>query len=136
MTPHVVPISYVFNGIDIFFMTSVVSKKLKNIKDNETVAFLIDVRDPDNLLNNKTVLFTGKAKIFGLWDLLRRPLKIYTARRLFMAKYPEYVRKYATEKKNLPRAWQLTPLLARLLVEIEPEEIVYWRKAEPIILPM
>lgn len=136
MTPHVVPTSFVFNGVELFFMTSVVSKKLRNIKENGRVAFLIDMRDPDDLLNNKAVLFTGRARRLELTDLLRRPIKLYTARRLFHKKYPEYVRKYATEKKNLPRAWHLTPLISRVLVEVVPENIIYWRKAEPIILPM
>jgi nitroimidazol reductase NimA-like FMN-containing flavoprotein (pyridoxamine 5'-phosphate oxidase superfamily) len=136
MTPHVVPTSYVFDGMDLFFMSSVVSKKLKNIKANDRVAFIIDVRDSKNLLNNKAVLFTGKAKIMGLFDVLSHPLKVYTARRLFMGKYPEYARKYAAEKKNLPKAWQLTPMISRVLVDVQPENIVYWRKADPIILPM
>ncbi len=135
-TPHVVPTSFVFNGIDLCFMTSVVSKKLKNMKRNRDVAFLVDLRDPDNLLNNTAVLFTGKARKFGLLDVLLHPIKLYTARKLFMNKYPEYHEKYTAEKKSLPDAWQLTPLKSRVLVEIEPEKIVYWRKAEPISLPM
>jgi len=136
MTPHVVPTSYVFDGMDLFFMSSVVSKKLKNIKANDRVAFIIDSRDSENLLNNKAVLFTGRAKVLGLFDVLSHPLKVYTARKLFMGKYPEYVRKYAAEKKNLPKAWQLTPMISRVLVDVQPEKIVYWRKAEPMILPM
>lgn len=136
MTPHVVPTSFIFDGLNLFFMTSVVSRKLRNIKENKRIAFLTDFRDPDNLLNNKAVLFTGKARIYGPLDLFLHPIKLYNSRRLFMAKYPEYVRKYESEKKNLPKAWQLTPLTSRVLVGVEPEKIVYWRKAEPIFLPM
>jgi hypothetical protein len=136
MTPHVVPTSFIFDGMNLFFMTSVVSKKLKNIKETKRVAFLIDVRDHNDLLNNKAVLFIGRAKVYGLVDLLFHPIKLYNSRRLFVVKYPEYVRRYAAEKKNLPKAWQLTPLTSRLLVGVEPEKIVLWRKAEPIILPM
>ena len=135
-TPHVVPTSYIFDGMNLFFMSSVVSKKLRNIKQNERIAFLIDERDPSNLLNNKAVLFTGRARIYGLKDLVFHPIKLYNSRRIFKAKYSEYAKKYEMEKKNLPKAWQLTPITSRTLVGVVPEKIVYWRKAEPVVLPM
>ena len=54
----------------------------------------------------------------------------------FKEKYPEYAKKYETEKENLPKAWQLKPITSRTLVGIEPEYIVYWRKAEPVVMPI
>lgn len=134
-SPHVTPMSFAFNGVNLFVMSSVVSKKIKNLNENKKVAFLIDERDPGNVLNNKAVLFTGTVRIYNPLDILIHPLKLYEARMLFRAKYPEYIRKYAKEKRKLPKAWQLIPMISRILVEIEPEKIVYWRKAEPISLP-
>jgi len=131
---HVTPVVYIFDGQRIFFNTSKESKKLKMLKKNRKVAFLIDTRDLSNIFQNKAVLFTGEAKIYGLWDVPLRFFQMLGARSLFLRKYPEYTKKYATSE--LPKAWQLTPIISRILVEIKPVRIIYWRGAKQISVPV
>ncbi|MBU4222399.1 MAG: pyridoxamine 5'-phosphate oxidase family protein [Euryarchaeota archaeon] len=131
---HVTPVVYIFDGQRIFFNTSNESKKLRILHKNKKVAFLIDTRDMSNIYENKAVLFTGEAKIYGLTDIPFRFIQMLAARSLFLKKYPEYTRKYATSE--LPKAWQLTPIIARILVEIKPVRIIYWRGAKQITVPV
>jgi nitroimidazol reductase NimA-like FMN-containing flavoprotein (pyridoxamine 5'-phosphate oxidase superfamily) len=131
---HVTPVVYIFDGQRIFFNTSKESKKLKMLKNNRKVAFLIDTRDMNNIYQNKAVLFTGEAKIYGILDIPLRFIQMLGARTLFLKKYPEYTRKYETSE--LPKAWQLTPIIARILVEIKPVRIIYWRGAKQISVPV
>ncbi len=131
---HVTPLVYVFDGQKIFFNTSKEAKKLKMLRKNNKIAFLIDKRDMSNIYQNKAVLFTGEVKIYGLLDIPLRFIQMLRARGLFIKKYPEYTRKYATSE--LPRAWQLTPIIARILVEVKPAKIIYWRGAKQISVPV
>ncbi|MDO9097188.1 MAG: pyridoxamine 5'-phosphate oxidase family protein [Candidatus Methanoperedens sp.] len=131
---HVTPVVYVFDGQEIFFNTSKEAKKLKIMQKNNKVAFLIDKRDMSNIYENKAVLFTGEVKIYGLLDVLFRLVQMLQTRSLFIKKYPEYTRKYSTSE--LPKAWQLTPIIARILVEIKPIKIIYWRGAKQISVPV
>ncbi len=131
---HVTPVVYIFDGQRIFFNTSKESKKLKVLRRNKKVAFLIDVRDMSNIYENKAVLFTGVAKIYGIADIPLHFPQMLAARSLFLKKYPDYTRKYATSE--LPKAWQLTPIIARILIEIKPVRIIYWRGAKQISVPV
>ena len=132
--PHVTPVVYVFDGQKIFFNTSKEAKKLKIMLKNNKVAFLIDKRDMSNIYENKAVLFTGEVKIYGLLDIPLRLIQMLAALKLFMKKYPEYTRKYSASE--LPKAWQLTPIIARILVEVKPIKIIYWRGAKQISVPV
>jgi len=135
MTPHLTPVIFVFDGHTVFFVVSKISKKLRNMHENEKIAFLVDMRDPNNLYNNRAVLFMGKARIYGLFDAVLNIFRLLKVRRLFNSKYPEYVHKYKTRKELLPRAWRTTLFISRILVGIEVEKIVYWRDARSITLP-
>ncbi|MCZ7405202.1 MAG: pyridoxamine 5'-phosphate oxidase family protein [Candidatus Methanoperedens sp.] len=125
---------YVFDGQKIFFNTSKEAKKLKTLKQNKKVAFLIDKRDMSNIYENKAVLFMGETKIYGVLDVVLRLIDMISALRLFIKKYPEYTRKYSTSE--LPKAWQLTPVISRILVEVKPAKIIYWRGAKQISVPV
>ncbi len=131
---HVTPVVYIFDGQRIFFNTSKEAKKLKMMQKNSKVAFLIDKRDLRNIYENKAVLFTGEVKIYGLPDIPLRFTQMLAARRLFTKKYPEYTKKYSVSE--LPKAWQLTPIISRILVEIKPAKIIYWRGAKQISVPV
>lgn len=132
--PHVTPVVYVFDGQSIFFNTSKEAKKLKMMHKNNKVAFLIDKRDLSNIYENKAVLFTGRVRIYGLMDVPLRLIRMLSALSLFIKKYPEYTRKYSTSE--LPRAWQLTPIISRILIEVKPAKIIYWRGAKQISVPV
>ena len=131
---HVTPLVYVFDGQRISFNTSKEAKKLKMMRKNNKIAFLIDKRDMSNIYENKAVLFMGEVKIFGLLDIPFHFIQMLLARQLFLKKYPEYTRKYATSE--LPKAWQLTPIITRILVEVKPSKIIYWRGAKQISVPV
>ncbi len=131
---HVTPVVYVFDGQKILFNTSKEAKKLKIMQSNNKVAFLIDKRDMSNIYQNKAVLFTGEVKIYGIMDIPFRFIHMVQALLLFMKKYPEYTKKYSTSE--LPKAWQLTPIIARILVEVKPVKIIYWRGAKQISVPV
>ncbi|MBU3967292.1 MAG: pyridoxamine 5'-phosphate oxidase family protein [Euryarchaeota archaeon] len=131
---HVTPVVYIFDGQSIFFNTSKEAKKMKIMKKNKKVAFLIDKRDTSNIYENKALLVTGEVKIYGLTDIPFRFIQMLAARTLFLTKYPDYTRKYATSE--LPKAWQLTPIISRILVEIKPVKIIYWRGAKQITVPV
>ncbi|VVB97716.1 Pyridoxamine 5'-phosphate oxidase [uncultured archaeon] len=131
---HVTPVVYVFDGQKIFFNTSKEAKKLKTLRKNKKVAFLIDKRDMSNIYENKAVLFTGETKIYGVFDVPLRLINMLSTLHLFIKKYPEYTRKYSTSE--LPKAWQLTPIISRILVEVKPAKIIYWRGAKQISVPV
>src|SRR3990172_11148800 len=81
---HVTPIVYVFDGQRIFFNTSKEAKKLKIMRKNNKIAFLIDKRDMNNIYENKAVLFTGKVKIYGILDIPFRFIQMLSALHLFI----------------------------------------------------
>lgn len=136
MSPHLTPVVYVFDGSRIFFNTSKEATKLKYLHKNNKIAFLIDKRDLSNIYDNKAVLFKGEVKIYGIKDLFFRIGRMAQARKLFFEKYPEYTRKYSANRDLLPRAWQLTPVIARILIEVKPVDIIYWRGAKQIRVPV
>lgn len=134
--PHITPVVYVFDGQDIFFNTSKEAKKLKIMRENNKIAFLIDKRDMSNIYENKAVLFIGNVRIFGLPDIPLKFIQMLAARNLFLKKYPEYTKKYATSTSELPKAWQLTPIISRILIQVKPAKIIYWRGAKQITVPV
>ncbi len=123
--PHVTPIIFVFDGKVTYIVTSKVSRKVKNLRENPQVALLIDVRDHSDVLNNCAVLIKGKAKIFGLIDAIFHLPKLRDVRELFRNKYPHYLREYAERGDMLTQAWRTTIFMSRVLIRIDAEEFAY-----------
>jgi nitroimidazol reductase NimA-like FMN-containing flavoprotein (pyridoxamine 5'-phosphate oxidase superfamily) len=136
MQPHLTPVIFVFVGNSLFFVTSKISRKLKNIRENNKIAFLVDLRDENNLYNNRAILFTGKAKVYNLFSAALQVFKLLRVRKAFFKKYPEYMHHYKKEEQNIPLAWRTTIFVSRIPVEVEIEKIVYWREARAIRLPI
>ena len=134
--PHVSPVIFVFDGKTVYFLISRVSKKYKNLRQNNRIALLIDVRDPADIVNNRAVLIKGTTKIFSLTDAILRLPRLANLRKLFGWKYPAYLRRYAEESYRLPLAWRTTLFVSRLLVRIDMEEFAYWRRARRIHVPV
>lgn len=133
--PHITPVIYVFDGRSAFIITAKVSKKLKNLKENRNAAILIDIRNPEEPLNNRAALLRGKATVYGVTRVLAHPIQMLRLRRLFHRKYPAYVKKYAEKGHLLPAAWRTTLLLRRLIVRVDVESMLYWKKARLIRIP-
>ena len=136
MQPHLTPVIFVFVGNKLYFVTSKISKKLRNIRENKKVALLIDIRDETNLYNNRAVLFMGNAKVYNPLNSVLGFLNLIRARRAFFKKYPEYMHTYQKERQNLPLAWRTMLFVSRIPISVEPEKIVYWREAKAIKLPL
>ncbi len=136
MQPHLTPVIFVFVGDMLFFITSKISKKLKNIRENDRIAFLIDFRDENNLYNNRAVLFIGRAIVYDPLRAIWGFLNLLRARRAFLKKYPEYMHLYRKENQNLPLAWRTTIFISRIPIKLEAESIIYWREARAIRLPL
>lgn len=124
--PHLTPVVFVYDGHNLFFSTSNIAKKHKNIKENSNIAFLVDARDPLNIDNNLAVLIQGKAKIYDRLQMFLHPLKVLRIIRLFYRRYPKYMVEYKGKKEQLPKAWRIS-LLNRIFIRIDPTSILYWR---------
>lgn len=59
--PHVVPMFFVYDPIkvQIYFITSAKSKKLRNIKINPYISLTVDIRDPEDPFRNEGVMVQG-----------------------------------------------------------------------------
>jgi nitroimidazol reductase NimA-like FMN-containing flavoprotein (pyridoxamine 5'-phosphate oxidase superfamily) len=136
MQSHLTPVIFVFIGNKLYFVTSKISKKVRNMRDNKKVAVLIDIRDETNLYNNRAVLFMGKAKVYTPLNAIWGFVGLIKVRSAFFKKYPEYMLEYKKERQNLPLAWRTTLFVSRIPVRVEPEKIVYWREAKAIKLPL
>jgi hypothetical protein len=132
--PQVTPVIFVREGSSIFLTISKVAKKTNNMRQNDSVAFLVDIRDPSNLANNRAVLIEGRAKIYGILDVLMNLRRALRVRRLLLRKYPKYAMFYAARGSTLPRPWRATPFLSRLLVEVKIHRYSYMREAKPVVL--
>lgn len=73
---HLTPVVYVFDGQKMYFATSKSAKKIKNLRENNKVAFLVDKRDLKNIYENKAILLIGKVKIYGFKDIFIRGLQM------------------------------------------------------------
>ena len=132
--PQVTPVIFVQDGNSVFFMASKISKKCSNIRQNKRVAFLVDVRDPSDLTNNRAVLIEGRAKIYGILDVLNSLGRVLRVRASFRNKYPKYAAFYAEKGATIPKPWRRTLFISRLLVEVWIDRFSYMREAKPVAL--
>ena len=68
------------------------------------------------------------ARVYDLLDTLFRYSRLFKVRRLFEQKSPKYVKVYTKESWKLPKAWQTTPFVSRLIVEIKIKKLLYMRE--------
>ncbi|MCK5151512.1 MAG: pyridoxamine 5'-phosphate oxidase family protein [Candidatus Thorarchaeota archaeon] len=138
--PHTTPVIFGYDGKYLYFAISFKSAKYRLIKENNRIAVLVDMRDKGNIMNNRTILMRGKGLLlgeltpFGILRMFIHGLWMIKVRMLFAKKYPKYMKYYKEKADTLPPAWQSTPLLSRVLVRLEPEQVTYWREAIPISL--
>ncbi|MFW9840953.1 MAG: pyridoxamine 5'-phosphate oxidase family protein, partial [Candidatus Thorarchaeota archaeon] len=128
---------FVYDGKFIYIGISLASAKYRILNENQKVAVLVDMRDPNNVMRNRAVMIRGKTTIlgevtlFGIFRMFIYGLWMLRVRSLFARKYPRYMRYYDTKVQELPLAWQNKPFISRVMVRIEPEKITYWREAKP-----
>jgi len=73
-SPHVVPVSYVFEDGSFYIATDYETKKYENIMENHRVALAVDVYSS---VGNKAVCVQGKAKIIEKGKEFARIYKIF-----------------------------------------------------------
>ncbi|MHA1909901.1 MAG: pyridoxamine 5'-phosphate oxidase family protein [Candidatus Thorarchaeota archaeon] len=138
--PHTTPVIFGYDGKYLYFATSFKSAKYRLIKENNRIAVLVDMRDSKNRMNNRTVLMRGKGLLLGeltpmgILRMFIHGLWMIKVRMLFATKYPKYMKYYKDRRDEIPPAWQSTPLLSRVLIRLEPEQITYWRESIPTAL--
>lgn len=101
-TPHVVPVIYALDKDAPVIAMDYGTKKLKNLKENKKVAFLVDEYNP-----NGGILISGTAQIFERGAEYRRLLKI------LYAKF-EYYRNNPWEEGESP------------IVKVVPKKVARW----------
>jgi len=131
--PHVTPMVFVFDRPNIYISTSKVAKKLRNMRANPRVTFLVDVRDPSNLQNNRAVLVHGSVKIYSILDALLHFRQLLKIKRLFSKKYPKYMRVYKTERTRIPKPWRVS-FFTRRVIKLNIEKFVYMRECRQACL--
>ena len=104
---HLVPVCYAYDGRDIFIGTSMDSKKVRNVKRNSSVAFVVDfyVEDWSKL---KGVMIQGKAEVVEGGRVFEE------AKKLLYEKYPQYEASAPIEEGQ------------SVIIKITPEKIVSW----------
>jgi len=104
---HLVPVCYAYDGKDIFIGTSLDSKKVKNVRRNSSVAFVVDfyVEDWSKL---KGVMIQGRAEV------IERGKEFEEAKKLLYEKYHQYEATAPIEEGE------------SAIIKIKPEKVVSW----------
>ena len=104
---HLVPVCYAYDGKYIFIGTSLDSKKVRNVKKNSNIAFVVDyyVEDWNKL---KGVMIQGKAEVVEGGRVFEE------AKKLLYEKYPQYESSAPIEEGE------------SAIIKITPEKVVSW----------
>ena len=129
--PHVTPVFFVYveDSNSIYFMSSLKSKKMKNLLTNNRVSLTIDVRDPVNPFKNKGIMIEGIAQLVAelyLWkpssDRVFLKDSAKQVLEMFEKKYPILKQPELNNEKTL----ELIRKFAEVLVSIKLKKIIYW----------
>ena len=114
------PVAFYFSGLRVYFMTPISAAKLKFIRGNPTVSFLVD----NHLLTKGAcgAMIQGKAKVFSIAKTVVSIFSVGPKMASFAKKYPGMFTFYASGKE-LPDERKLYKYR---LIRIEPTKIVYW----------
>jgi len=114
------PVAFYFSGLRIYFMTPISAAKLKFIRGNPTVSFLVD----NHLLTKGAAgaMIQGKAKVFSIAKTVVSILSVGPKMASFAKKYPGMFTFYASGKE-LPDERKLYKYR---LIRLEPTKILYW----------
>jgi PPOX class probable F420-dependent enzyme len=104
---HLVPVCYAYDGKHIFIGTDLDSKKVRNVKKNGNVAFVVDhyVEDWSKL---KGVMIQGRAEV------IESGKEFEEAKKLLYEKYPQYEATVPIKEGE------------SAILKITPEKVVSW----------
>jgi len=123
--PHITPMFFIFDEEtrDIFLITSLRSKKMRNIRNNSQVSLTVDVRDPENPFNNRGVMVQGAARVEKTID----SLSVVRDKEL-MRVYDAFKKKYPILASQVQEATQIEHRgFTEALLRICARKMVYWR---------
>jgi hypothetical protein len=114
------PVAFYFSGFKVYFMTPISAAKLRFIKANPTVSFLVD----NHTLTKGAAgaMLQGKAKVFSIAKTIMSVLSVGPKMAKFAQKYPGMFTFYASGKE-LPDERKLYKYR---LIRIDPTKLVYW----------
>ncbi len=114
------PVAFYFSGFKIYFMTPVSAAKLRFIRANPQVSFLVD----NHLLTKGAcgAMIQGRAKVFSIARTVLNILSVGPKMAQFARKYPGMFTFYASGKE-LPDERKLYKYR---LIRIDPKKVVYW----------
>lgn len=115
------PVAFYFSGLKVYFMTPISAAKLRFIRANPTVSFLVD----NHLLTKGAcgAMIQGKARVFSIAKTVVNILSVGPKMAHFARKYPGMFSFYASGKE-LPDERKLYKYR---LVRIDPSKVLYWQ---------
>lgn len=102
-TPHITPVSYIFQNDMLYFATDYDTKKYKNLKQNPNIALVVDIYS----LKNSAIIIQGKV------DFIEQGIKFQKLYEIFDRKF-EWVRADPWKEMEAP------------FVQVEPYKKVSW----------
>jgi len=114
------PVAFHYENEKVYFITPIGSAKMKFIKANPTVSFIVDNRKLT--LECRGAMFQGKAKVYNLSRLVTSMLS-RGAMAEFSKKYPGMMGFYL-RGKNLPSERKFYKYR---LIRIDPHKVVFWQ---------
>ena len=103
-TPHITPVSYIFQKDMLFFATDYNTKKYKNLKQNPNIALVVDTYSS---LKNSAIIIHGKV------DFVEQGIKFQKLYEIFDRKF-EWVRVDPWKESEAP------------FVQVEPYKKISW----------
>src|SRR5918994_5944166 len=73
-TPHITPVSYIFEKGRLYFATDYNTRKYKNLKENPKIAIVIDVYSS---VNNTAVIIHGKVHFIKYGEKFKKLYNIF-----------------------------------------------------------
>ena len=114
------PVAFYYSHPKVYFMTPVSAAKLKFIRKNPTVSFIVD--NHQIALDACGAMIQGRAKIFSIAKTVLSILSVGPKMARFAKKYPGMFTFYL-KGKELPDERKLYKYR---LIRIEPSKVVYW----------
>jgi hypothetical protein len=118
------PVAYHYSGNKIYFLTPVGSAKMKFIRANPRISFIVDnkkITSPSDTKAACGAMFQGRAKVFSMARLVASLLSMGPMAQL-AKKYPGMFSFYL-KGKGLPEERKFHKYR---LIRIDPSKIVYW----------
>ena len=114
------PVAFYFSGYKVYFMTPISAAKLRFIRGNPAVSFLVD----NHLLTKGAcgAMIQGNAKVFSIAKTVLSIMSVGPKMASFAKKYPGMFTFYASGKE-LPDERKLYKYR---LIRVEPTKIMFW----------